>query len=88
MEELGSVMHITPSSGHTIQAPHIEDPVHRYRVEWTSPLRTTAVLGVLWEQCTRWCWVLATTTDGALKVARYHYHSGTDFIIDIDRKHQ
>lgn len=80
-------MEMQSSSGHTIHAPHIEEPREKFAVEWDSASRPTAINGVMWKEGKRWCWAKATTPGGALRVAQYHYGmSGTNFrlVLTID----
>lgn len=64
------------SVGHTISAPHIEEPVNEFMVAWNAP----PYINVMYFQaCERWCYVRAKTREGALRVARYHYSRGENF---------
>lgn len=72
------MQYITPTSGHTLRAPHIEEPVDTFFVEWDSPTIPTAVDGLIWSSGKRWAKVMAKTPRGAIKVARYHHYSGTN----------
>ena len=74
------VLHSVPQpSGILLQAPHIEAPTQEFRVRFFSP----GYVNVLrFEPGWRWVRVLATTAQGAILTARYHYSRGTDFQMD------
>lgn len=72
------MIYLTPSSGHTIQAPHIEKPERVFYVKWDSPVSETAQFGMMWEATKRWAKVMATTPGGALQIARYHHFMGNN----------
>lgn len=66
------------SSGHTIRAEHIEKPLQEFYVEWYSPAYSNVLR---FQGGRRWAVVMAETAEGALKVAQYHYYSGSGFLI-------
>lgn len=75
-------MRLTPTSGHTIYAPHIEAPIRGFIVSWDSVLSETDEPGIHWEPTRRWAKVKAETSDGALKIAQWHYFLGRNFKLD------
>lgn len=62
-----------------IHASFIEKPRHQFTVCFERP----PYYNVLWfPGGTRTVIVLAETEEGALKVARYHYHNGSNFRVE------
>ena len=74
------VLHSVPQPSRILlQAPHIEAPTQEFRVRFFSP----GYVSVLrFEPGWRWIRVLATTAQGAIHIARYHYGRGTGFRLD------
>lgn len=77
-------MRLQPSSGHTIHASHIEEPLNEFFVEWEVGPMPTAEPGLVWEGGVRWARVLAETKEGALKIAQYHHYMGSRFEVISD----
>jgi hypothetical protein len=72
---------MVPSSGNYIHSEHIEKPGKEFHVEFEHPghlLRDTPV-PIEIEAGTRWVRALAETPEGALKIAQYHYPTGSNF---------
>lgn len=67
---------IRPASGHILQGNHIEQPVHKFRVDWESPHRVMTTCNgvpIIWPACTRHAFMMAETEEGAVKIAMYHH---------------
>jgi len=80
----------TYTSGHTLYAPHIEQPVRKFEVEWTAPSRRVHCNdghGLEYKAGIRWAEVLAETVDGAIEIANYHYSDGSNFKLRANNQH-
>jgi hypothetical protein len=67
---------VPKKSGHTLYSTHIEEPKKEFFVAFDTP----AYINVLFfEAGRRWARVLAETAEGAVRVARYHHFSGSNF---------
>lgn len=61
---------VTQPSGYTIHASHIEAPRSRFGIRFWAD----AYINILaFEEGWRQCWVLAETSEGALRIAKYHH---------------
>jgi hypothetical protein len=72
------MLYMTPGSGHTLRAPHIEAPEREFYVKWDQPAGPTAEAGIMWSAAKRWAKVMAATPGGALDIARYHHFTGSN----------
>jgi hypothetical protein len=77
-------MDLQPSSGLTIHASHIEQPLYEFFVEWEALRKPTAEADLHWENGVRWARVLAETEEGAIRIAQYHHYMGRRYTIIPD----